>query len=232
MSPTLSSLPMNPRRLLTCTCCLLFATLLRAADDEKAPKPTAKELLRARMAEEAQKKNAAPAPKPSALAPTPTLPSATPPPPAPTSPAAPTEKPAPPSVAATAAAKEAPSAQVGKEAVTLMPKVEVKKTRISVLDQQLAQQDELIARERKNLKSSEADLALNDEKVAKPLAIFGGDSAQFRKRVASERVELMEVEKDLLQAIAVANTKAEKAELQKQLDQIRAVRRDLEKTLR
>jgi hypothetical protein len=42
----------------------------------------------------------------------------------------------------------------------------------------------------------------------------------------------MEVEKDLLQAIAVANTKAEKAELQKQLDQIRAVRRDLEKTLR
>jgi len=223
---------MTPRRLLTCTCCLLLAPLLRAADEEPAPRPTAKELLRARMAEEAQKKNAAPAPKASALAPTPTLPSATPPPPAPTSPAAPAEKPAAPTAEATAAAKEAPAAKVGTAAVTMMPKVEVKKTRISVLDQQLAQQEELIARERKNLKPSQADLALNDEKIAKPLAVFGGESAQFRKRVASERVELLEVEKDLLQAIAVSKTKAEKAELEKQLAEIRAVRRDLDKTLR
>lgn len=113
-----------------------------------------------------------------------------------------------------------------------MPKVEVKKGRITVLDQQLAKQEEDIARERKNLKTSEADLALNDSKVSKPLAIFGGESAQFRKRVASERVELMEAEKDIIEAIARAKTKAEKDELQKQLDEIRTFRRELDKTLR
>jgi hypothetical protein len=42
---------------------------------------------------------------------------------------------------------------------------------------------------------------------------------------------LMEDEKDILEAIAHAKTKAEKEELQKQLDQIRALRRDLEKNL-
>lgn len=210
---------------------LLLTSSLRAAEEEAAPRPSMKEVLRARMAEDAQKQ-AAHAPKPSPLAPTPTLPSATPPPPAPTSPGAPTGQPAAPSPAATAAAKDAPAAKVGQEPATVLPKMEVRKSRITVLDQQLALQEEAIARERKNLKPSEVDLALNDEKVAKPLALFGGDSAQFRKRVASERVELMEVEKDLLQAIAQARTKKEKEELQSQLDQIRAVRRDLDKSLR
>jgi len=108
----------------------------------------------------------------------------------------------------------------------------VKKGRITVLDQQLAQQDEAIAREKKNLKASEVDLALNDSKIARPLAIFGGDSAQFRKRVASERIELMEAEKDLMTAIAQAKSKQEKADLQKQLEELRTMRRELDKTLR
>jgi type IV secretory pathway VirB10-like protein len=214
-----------------CPCLLLLASLLHAADEEQAPRQSMKEILRARMAEDAQKQPA-PAPKPSALAPAPSLPAPTTPPPAPTSPAAPAEPTATPSPAATAAAKEAPPAKVGQEPATVLPKVEVRKSRITVLDQQLALQEEAITRERKNLKPSEVDLALNDQKVAQPLAIFGGESAQFRKRVASERVELMEVEKDLLQAIALARTPKEKQELQSQLDQIRAVRRDLEKSLR
>ena len=113
-----------------------------------------------------------------------------------------------------------------------MPKVEVKRERITVLDVEIAKQEQDIARERKNLKPSEVDLALNDSKIAKPLALFGGDSAQFRKRVASERVELMEAEKDILEAMKRAKTKEEKQELQKQVDELRAVRRDLEKSLR
>jgi hypothetical protein len=119
-----------------------------------------------------------------------------------------------------------------RQTPTVLPKVEVKKGRITELDQQLAKQEQDIARERKNLKTSEVDAALNDSKVAGPLAIFGGESTQFRKRVASERVELMEAEKDLLEAIARARTKAEKQELQKQLDQLKAFRRELEKSLR
>jgi hypothetical protein len=42
----------------------------------------------------------------------------------------------------------------------------------------------------------------------------------------------MEAEKDIIEAIARAKTKEEKNELQKQLNEIKAFRRDLEKSLR
>ena len=42
----------------------------------------------------------------------------------------------------------------------------------------------------------------------------------------------METEKSLLEAMKLARTKEEKQELQKQLDEIKVMRRDLEKTLR
>lgn len=186
---------------------------LRSADEEPAPKTNMKEALRARMMEDAKKKPVTPA--------APAKTDKTEPP---------AEAPAPPAEPAKDAAKKNTTTQ--QQPATVLPKVEVKKGRITVLDQQLAKQDEEIAREKKNLKSSEVDLALNDAKVAKPLSIFGGDSAQFRKRVASERVELMEAEKDLMMAIAQAKTKKEKEELQKQLEELRTMRRELDKTLR
>jgi hypothetical protein len=181
---------------------------LRAAEEEAAPKTKMREVLRARMAEDAKKQTAAPvAPK-----------------------AAKEEKPA--TAPATAPAKETVTKAAPQPPATVLPKVEVKRDRITVLDQKLAKQEEDIAREKKNTQPSEVDLALNDSKIAKPLSIFGGESAQFRKRVASERVELMEAEKDIIEAIARAKTKKEKEELQKQLDELRAVRRELEKTAR
>src|SRR4030095_13594191 len=128
------------------------------------------------------------------------------------------------------AEKIAPPA--AKETPTVRPKVEVTKSRITELDQKLAKQEQDIARERKNLKATEVDTALNDAKIARPLALFGGDSSQFRQHVASERVELMEAEKDLIEAIAREKTKEEKKERQKQLDELKAVRRELEKSLR
>lgn len=188
----------------------------RAADEEPVPKTNMKEVLRARMAEDAKKK---PAP---ANAPTPAKAEKT---------DAKSESPAP-ATGSESAKDSAKKNATAQQPATVLPKVEVKKARITVLDQQLAKQDEEIAREKKNLKPSETDLALNDAKIAKPLAIFGGDSAQFRKRVASERVELMEAEKDVMVAIAQAKTKKEKEELQKQLDELRAMRRELDKTLR
>ncbi len=192
----------------------LAATAARAAEEPEA-KPTPRELLRAKIAEDAKKKTVPTAAKSAA-------PTATP------SPAAPaTTAPPPPKDSA-----KGDVAQTAKEAVTVLPKVEVKKERITVLDVEIAKQEEAIARERKNLKPSETDLALNDSAIARPLAIFGGESAQFRKRVASERVELMEAEKDILEAMKRARTKEEKAGLQKQVDELRAVRRELEKTLR
>jgi hypothetical protein len=206
---------------------------VRAADEPEAPRPSAREILRARIAEDAKKKAAAPAPRPSAISTNTAQPAPSAPAPAAVTSAATaplkeeaTAQPVP--APATAAAKS-PAA---KEAATVLPKVEVKKERITVLDFEIAKQEEAIARERKNLKTTEADLALNDIKIAKPLAIFGGESAQFRKRVAAERVELMEAEKDILEAMKRARTREEKAALQKQLDELRTARRELDKTLR
>ena len=189
---------------------------LRAADEEPAPKTHMRDVLRARMTEDAKKRAAAPTP-----------------------PTAPTAKSdaekkaeAAPAPADAAPTKDAAAKTTAQQAATVLPKVEVKKDRITVLDQKLALQEQEIAREKKNTKASEVDLALNDSKIAKPLSIFGGESAQFRQRVSSERVELMEAEKDLIEAIARAKTKKEKDELQKQLDEIRNFRRELEKSLR
>jgi hypothetical protein len=212
---------------------LLSAVIIlaaRGADEEPAPKTNMREVLRARMAEDAKKQAANPAPANAAAkaakteAPE-TAASALPAPAKPTTAPAPTnDKPG---------AEKSPTAKsAAQQPATVLPKVEVKKGRITELDQKLAKQDEAIAREKKNTKSSEVDLALNDSKVAKPLSIFGGDSAQFRKRVASERVELMEMEKEIIEAMARTKVKKDRDELQKQLDEIRAMRRDLDKSLR
>ncbi len=221
-----------------------IAVALRAADEPEPPRTSAREALRARMAEDARKAPARPAPK-AAAKPAPAGASATAAAATPAAAGASTTAAAVPPADATSAtsaatatapaALPAPAAAPARNSAgpaTVLPSVEVKKSRITVLDQQLAEQEREIARERKNLKVSETDLALNDLKIAKPLAIFGGDSAQFRQRVASERVELMEAEKDLLEAIAHARTKEQKAELQTQLDQLREMRRQLDKTLR
>ncbi|HVU33330.1 MAG TPA: hypothetical protein VHE61_07840 [Opitutaceae bacterium] len=212
---------------------LPLVTPMFAADDAPAP-ASAKEMLRARLAEE----TSAPTP-PNTAAPAPKRTSTT----AAASASAPSA-PGPSGAtgaAATAAEKNpllattaAPAAQdePKNQNPTLLPKVEVSRPRITKLDQQLAKEDQDIAREKQNTKPTEADKALNNEKVSHALSIFGGESAKFRQHVSSERVSLMEDEKDIIEAIAHAKTKEEKAELQKQLDALREERRMLEQSLR
>jgi hypothetical protein len=72
---------------------------------------------------------------------------------------------------------------------------------------------------------------LNGSKVSSALAIFGGQSSDDRSTVAKERVAMMEEERDMIEAIAQATTKEEKAELQKTLESMREMRRELEKSL-
>jgi hypothetical protein len=198
---------------------------------EETGKSNMKEVLKARIAEDARKvdpKKTPPPPSPAKSAPSPATAPAAGPSAAPAAGSAASGSPA--AYKDPAAAK--PGTRSQKEAPTVLPRIEVKKDRITELDQKLAKQEQDIARERKNLKASEVDTALNDGSLAKPLAIFGGESSQFRQRVASERVELMEAEKDIMEAMARAKTKEEKQELQKQLDQIKSFRRELEKSLR
>jgi len=229
---------------------LAVALVGTVSSAEESAQPSARERMRARLTEDAKK--AAPG---KAAAPSPTktgTPGATPAanPASATNPGVPAGgAPADSSVSTAATAdtlKSTPAAQAkssantkakakqGKsdENPTLLPQLEVKKSRITILDQQLAQQEMDIARERKNLRVSEVDSALNDAKIARPLSIFGGDSTQFRQGVASERVALMEAEKDLIEAIAFAKTKEEKAALQKQLNDLKTMRRELDKSMR
>jgi hypothetical protein len=188
------------------------------------PRSSVREALRARAAEDAKK---APTAKPAASAP------ANRPPAASTTPAAP-------SAAAAALSDSGESAvtrtEGEKPTTTVLPKMEVRKGKFSERDYKLAQdlhkQDQEIEREKRNLKISETDAALNNSKVSAALSVFGGESAQYRKRVAAERLELLEAEKDIIEQIAIAQKPEEKQLLQKQLDELREMRRQLDKSLR
>jgi hypothetical protein len=118
------------------------------------------------------------------------------------------------------------------EPASLLPKVDVKRDRITELDRQLEKQNAEIAREKVNTKPTALDDTLNGAKVSKTLAIFGGQSSDDRASIAKERVAMMEEERDLIEAIAQAQSKEEKEELQKTLDSMRAMRRELEASLR
>ena len=197
--------------LLRCALCLAcLGVRAFAAEDDGTTSARMKEVVKAKLAEDAKNKNAKPT-----LPPLVTKPEAAPEPVAPV-PAA--------SAGTTAAATPKP------EPATVLPKVEVRKSRITELDRQIYEQEKDIAREKKNMKSTEVDNALNDSKVVQKLSIFGGESSSYRKNIAKERVSLMETERDILEAIAHAKTKEEKAALQKELTEIKALRRDLEKS--
>lgn len=209
-------------RYLSAFLCLIVMVLAASAADEAPKKQATKEEIQARLAEHARKKatggavpvtNAAksePAVKP------PSVPATVPT----------TGSEAPKSAVVVTPAPAAP------ETPKVLPKVEVRKGRITELDRQVAKQNEEIAREKKNTKPTPLDETLNGSKVSSALAIFGGQSSNDRSTIAQERVSMMEDERDLIEAIAQATTKEEKAELQKTLDSMRAMRRELEKSLR
>ncbi len=111
---------------------------------------------------------------------------------------------------------------------TMLPKVQVNKSRITNLDIEINEQDKAIAREKVNTKPTKLDESLNNSAVSKTLAIFGGSSSDERSSIAKERVSIMEEEKELLEAMKLTKTKEEKAELQRELDDLRATRRELE----
>lgn len=208
---------------LTLFCCIATGLVLslgqaQEKNTEPAPKQASKEEIQARLAEHAKRRaetaqaNEAAAKREEAKPVTPDL-------------AAP--------VAPAREGKAAPAAAASKEEnPTVLPKLEVQKPRITELDRQLAKQEREIAREKQRTKPTKLDEALNGPGVSKALAIFGGQSSDDRAAIAQERVAMMEDEKDLIEAIAQAQTKEEKEELQKTLEAIRAMRRDLEQALR
>ena len=197
-------------------CTGLFSLAVSAA--EEAPKKQAtKEEIQARLAEHARKKATGESSVRTAASPQKT--------PAPVSA---TSAPVAPGTSPTPAPAPAPAPDEAK----ILPKVEVRKGRVTELDRQLEQQNKEIAREKKNAKPTPLDETLNGPKVSKALALFGGQSSSDRSAIAKERVAMMEEERDMIESISQAPTKEEKEELQKTLDSMRAMRRELEKSLR
>jgi hypothetical protein len=194
-----------------------------SSDDGSASSSHVKDEIKALVAEDAKKAPAAPAPAPAPAAADANA--ATGSPATPAAPAGPAAAPATKPVEGdTPYAADATVDENGKPLV--LPKVDVNRRRFNEIDKLLQKQDEEMAAEAKNTDSSEVDDALNDDDVS--LSIFGGRSTQYRERVAKERVRLMSFEKDLLEAMAHTKDPAEKAELQKYIDEIKGMRRDLE----
>lgn len=126
----------------------------------------------------------------------------------------------------------APKEEKAKEAPDVLPEIQVRKDRITELDKQVAKQNREIRREKQNTKPTALDETLNGPKTSKWLAIFGGQSSEDRANIARERVAMMEDERDIIEAIAQTEDPEEKALLQRTLDAMRAMRRDLEASLR
>ncbi len=116
--------------------------------------------------------------------------------------------------------------------VTTLPEMEIRRTRIHELDIKIRQLDREITRERRKIKSSDTDKALNSEKASRFMSVFGGKSAAQRSSVAAERVHLMESERELLEVMKLPKTREELTLLQQQVDALRKVRRDLDIELR
>jgi hypothetical protein len=205
---------------------LLTASLslpIRAADEEPAKKPARNEALRAQITEDAKKQAAAtPAPTtpPAAAA------SAKTPTPAKTGTGPEKEKPKDAGAAPAKSAEQAPP----PEPATVLPKMEVNRSKLHPLARELYEKEREVAREKQLTKPTELDKALNNPKLSLP--IFGGQSTSSRASIASERTALLEAEADLIEEIGRARTKEQKEELRKQLDELKKVRRDLEHAIR
>ena len=135
-----------------------------------------------------------------------------------------------PAVPAPAPAKDAakPAPAPAPEPVLVLPTIEVRQSRIKELDTAIRKLDKLIAREEKKVKANELDKALNNPGLTHAAAIFGGNNSDHLSAIAASRVALLEAERDILEAMKRPSTLAGLDALEKELDQIRTTRRNLD----
>jgi hypothetical protein len=126
-------------------------------------------------------------------------------------------------------AAKSPAPKPPAETPTVLPQVEVKRNRLIESDRQIMDLEDEIAQEKKKMKPTESDKALNDSRVSSAAAVFGGSSADSRAALAAQRVSLMEAELSLLELSSASKTKAEKDDYLKQAADLRAMRRDLDR---
>lgn len=88
--------------------------------------------------------------------------------------------------------------------------------------------DKLIARASKQIKSTDLDKTLNNEKLTRAAAIFGGNSADHLSAVAASRVMLLEQERMVLEAMRRPATLEERNLMAAEIEQLRIARRNLD----
>ena len=125
-----------------------------------------------------------------------------------------------------------PATPLSPEPAIELPTIQVTKTRVHEIDVTITKLDKLIAREKKKVKSSELDKALNNPKLAQTAAIFGGNSAAHLSAVAASRVSLLETERAVLEAMKRPSTLQGLAMLEAELEQLRTTRRNLDNATR
>ena len=112
--------------------------------------------------------------------------------------------------------------------VLALPKLEVTSARVKAIDAELKKIDKQIAREKKNLKSTNLDQSLNSDKASKAAAIFGGNSASHMVAVAATRVNLLESERAMLERLKFPRTEEDQALIEKEIENLRTTRRNLD----
>ena len=125
-----------------------------------------------------------------------------------------------------------PATHLTPEPAIELPTIQVTKNRVREIDVTITKLDKLIAREKKKVKSSELDKALNNPKLAQTAAIFGGNSAAHLSAVAASRVSLLETERAVLEAMKRPSTLQGLAMLEAELEQLRTTRRNLDNATR
>jgi len=115
-----------------------------------------------------------------------------------------------------------------KEAPLELPKLQVTAQRAKEVDRELKRLDKMIAREKKRIKSTDLDKALNNEKLSRAAMIFGGNSAEHLSAVAASRVMLMEQERMVLEAMKRPATLEERKLMDAEIEQLRLTRRNLD----
>jgi len=134
-----------------------------------------------------------------------------------------------------AAEEKAPAAPAQSEAkpatpaeVLALPKIEITAQRIKKIDKEIKRLDKMIERETAKVKSSQLDRTLNNEKLSRTAAIFGGNSSEHLSAVAASRVMLLEQERDVLEAMKRPATIDELKMMETEIEQLRTTRRNLD----
>lgn len=122
----------------------------------------------------------------------------------------------------------APAQPAAPAEVLALPKIQVTAQRIKSIDKDIKRLDRMIARETAKVKSSDLDKALNHDKLVRAAALFGGNTAGHLSAVAATRVALLENERDVMEAMKRPTTLAELAIMEKEIEQLRETRRNLD----